>query len=377
MFAAVEVLDKSRVFFQMAHKFAFLMHPRHTVASDMGEVFGAPFSLIPNRAWSAAFERLPLRPWLTGKVYFPQAPKDVAGVLFTLPLDPVQMLTMPRSRVQAKIETAIEMARDEGATIVGLGALTAPVTAGGKTLARRNDIGITNGNAFTAAMTLAGVERLMALLPSDPLIALVGATGSVGSCLTRLLARRYSGRLLLVARNRGRLDALAAETRGEGLSVEVSTSMDPVSRADLVVLLTSSSDSILRSEHLKQGAIVLDDTVPRNTDPMLLTARPDVLIVDGGLVELGKIRIRGPIGLPKGLAYACLAETMLLALDRHDGHFAIGAATVDQAERMVALADRWQDIGFTLAPFRSFGRRLDPAEIAEHRQTREVVEWAA
>jgi predicted amino acid dehydrogenase len=361
----------------MHHKFAFLMHPRHTVRSDMGELFGAPFSLIPDRAWAAAFDRLALPPMVTGKIYFPGAPAEAAGLLITLPFTPVQMLTLPRARIQAKLEAAVDKARDLGARIVGLGALTASVSAGGKTLARRNDIGITNGNAFTAAMTLAGVERLLPHLPSDPLIAVVGATGSVGSCLTRLYARRHSGRLLLVARNRGRLDVLAGETRRDNVAVEVSTQMDDVRRADLVVLLTSSSDSILKSEHLKRGAVVLDDTVPRNTDPSLLTARPDVLIVDGALVDVAGVDIRGAIGLPPRLAYACLAETMLLALDGHDGHFAIGAAAVDQAERMVALADRWQELGFTLAPFRSFGRLIDPAVINNIGSHHEVVQCAA
>jgi hypothetical protein len=68
---------------------------------------------------------------------------------------------------------------------------------------------------------------------------------------------------------------------------------------------------------------------------------------------------------------------MLLALDGHDGHFAIGAAAVDQAERMVALADRWQELGFTLAPFRSFGRLIDPAVINNIGSHHEVVQCAA
>lgn len=362
----------------MPQKFAFIMHPRHDVRADMGDWL-APFSLVPDWAWPVAFDRLPVPPMLTGKVYFPHQPHEAAGLLITLPFTPAQMLTLPRSRVQAKLDAAVNMACDMGAKLIGLGALTAPVSAGGKTLAKRRDVGVTNGNAFTAAMTLAGIERLLPRLPADPLIAIVGATGSVGGCLTRLFARRHDGRLLLVARNHGRVAALAAETRRPGLSVDGSTCMDDVRRADLVVLLTSSADALLKSEHLKPGAIVLDDTVPRNTDPSLLNARPDVLIVDGGLVDLsGSVTIRGPIGLPPRLAYACLAETMLLALDDHEGHFSIGAPAVEQAERMVVLAERWRELGFTLAPFRSFGRPLDPSRAGERAPIKqEAVECAA
>jgi fatty aldehyde-generating acyl-ACP reductase len=360
----------------MHHKFAFIMHPRYNVRADMGDWL-APFYLVPDWAWPVAFDRLPLPPMVTGKVFFPHQPHEPAGFLITLPFTPEQMLTLPRSRVLAKLDEAVDMGRDMGAKIVGLGALTAPVSAGGRTLAKRTDVGVTNGNAFTAAMTLAGLEQLLRRLPSDPLVAIVGATGSVGGCLTRLFARRHSGRLLLVARNRGRLDVLAAETRRDTVEVEVSTEMDDVKRADLVVLLTSSSESLLKSEHLKPGAIVLDDTVPRNTDPSLMTSRPDVLVVDGSLVDLSGITIRGPIGLPPRLAYACLAETMLLALDEHEGHFAIGAARVDQAERMVVLAERWRELGFNLAPFRSFGRLIEDGAIDNRGKRNEVTEWAA
>ncbi|HVY51478.1 MAG TPA: hypothetical protein VHA07_07930, partial [Devosia sp.] len=83
----------------MHHKFAFLMHPRHTVRSDMGELFGAPFSLIPDRAWAAAFDRLALPPLVTGKVFFPHTGDEPAGFLITLPFTPAQMLTLSRSRV--------------------------------------------------------------------------------------------------------------------------------------------------------------------------------------------------------------------------------------------------------------------------------------
>ena len=360
----------------MSQKFAFLMHPRRSIRSDMGELLGPLFGLVPTWAWAKAFEHLPLRPMVTGKIYFPHVPDEAAGLLITVPFTPGQLLTLPRAQVQAKIGAAADLARDMGAKLIGLGGLIAPVTAGGKLLARRKDIGITNGNAFTAAMTLAGIERLLPRLPGNPLIAIVGATGSVGSCLTRLLARRHLGRLLLVARNRGRLDALATDARRTDPTVEISTMMEDVARADLVVLLTSASETILRSEHLKGGAIVLDDTVPRNTDPRLLKERPDVVIIDGALVALDGVRIEGAIGLPPSVAYACLAETMLLALDGHEGHFSVGAAEVNQAERMLTLAERWRNLGFALAPFRSFGRMLEtPGNDAPIGKA--GVQWAA
>ncbi len=362
----------------MRSEFAFLVHPRNTLRADMGILFGRPFSLVPEVVWRAALKHLPVPPMVTGKMSRVDLPGEISGRIITVPLTPTQLLTLPRTQVQARIAAAVDLARNLGASVVGLGALTAPASVGGKAFAKRDDVGVTNGNAFTAAMTLQAMEKLTASLGRDPLIAIVGATGSVGSCLTRLYARKHSGRLLLVARNERRLEALATDVRREGVEAKVSIDMADVSKADLVVLLTSSPDALLRSEHLKRDAIVLDDTVPRNTDERLLTERPDVLIVDGGLVEIPGFNLRGSIALAPKLAYACLAETMLLALSGHKGHFCMGDAQVEQAEHILKLAHENRHLGFNLAPFRSFGRLIDPAPFRTITPTaQELVSCAA
>ena len=90
-------------------------------------------------------------------------------------------------------------------------------------LRRRTDIGVTNGNAFTAAIVHRQVQDLLDTAPHGR-VAVVGATGSVGSAVTRLLARdRDVAELLLVARSSARLSALAAEVAGR---VRVRTSAE-------------------------------------------------------------------------------------------------------------------------------------------------------
>lgn len=51
---------------------------------------------------------------------------------------------------------------------------------------------------------------------------------------------------------------------------------------------------------------------------------------------------------------------MLLSLEGHQGHFSIGNPTVVQAAHMLELARKHQHFGFGLAPFRSFGKLLEP-----------------
>jgi fatty aldehyde-generating acyl-ACP reductase len=341
-------------------KFAFLFHARSSFQAEAALLW-RPLRHVPEMIYERAVQKFSLPPIQFAKVFLPDAPRDPAGWILILPTSSRQMLKDPRE-ARAKVNAAVEYAIQLGAGVVGLGALTSPVTRGGTTLADRKDIAVTNGNAYTAAATYQAAARLLRQTGvANPSVALIGATGSVGSCVAKLLARRrVASRFTLVARTRGPLEELATELRGydANIQADVATDMQAVRSADLVVLLTSAADTILRAEHLKRGAIVLDDTQPRNTDPRLQAARPDVRIVDGGLVSVPGINISNSIGLPHGCIYACLAETMLLAIDGHEGHFSLGNASVEQAEHTMRLADKHRALGFHLAPLRSFGRRL-------------------
>lgn len=349
----------------MQSTFAFLVHPRADIRRDLAGWL-PPLGMLPEPVCDWALQMLPLPPLAVGKVRLPDASKT-AGWIMLVPYSARQMLTLSRAQVTRKISAAIDKAVRLGANVVGLGALTAPVTGGGQRLAQRRDVAITNGNAFTAAMTVMAIKQLLARSSqSEPTVALVGASGSVGTCVAHLLARQHViDRLLCVARSAERLERLAASLRAQapGMHVRTSYDMAAVRDADLVVVLTSSADCLVRSEHLKPGATVLDDTQPRNTDPALLHERPDVLVVDGGLVALNDVHIGVNIGLPPGCVYACLAETMLLALDGYDEHFSIGAPTVTQAEYIGQLAVKHRSYGFDLAPLHSFGRPIDEQHV--------------
>ena len=133
--------------------------------------------------------------------------------------------------------------------------------------------------------------------------------------------------------------------------------IDAVRDADLVVLLTASADALLGPEHLAPGAVVLDATQPRNTSPGLAEARPDVLVVDGGIVSIPSLRLTGGnIGLPDGRSYACFAETAILALTGHKGHFSLGNPSLDQVDDIRERARLLGHLGFRAADPTSFGR---------------------
>lgn len=336
--------------------FAFLVHPRVRIADDLARVWGR-LGRVPEPVYDAALRRLPLRPVTMATVEI--GGHDVGHVVM-VPFGARHMLERPgqaRSRVSAAVDRAVRL----GADVVGLGALTATVTAGGAALRGRTDIGVTNGNAFTAAIVESQARSLLdaADLVTGRDVAVVGATGSVGSAVVGLLARDgATERLTLVARSRPRLDALAKSYAGCA-RIDVAADLAALREADLVVLLTASAECLIGPEHLKPGAVVLDATQPRNTSPDLLIARPDVVVVDGGIVAVPTLRLRGgDIGLPNGRAYACFAETALLALSGHRGHFAVGTPTLDQVDDVRALAAEHGSLGFRAAQPTSFGRPL-------------------
>ncbi|KHK99108.1 hypothetical protein LK09_03550 [Microbacterium mangrovi] len=336
-------------------KFAFLVHPRSAVATDMARVW-RPLGRIPARTWEYGLRRLPVPPLRLAAVHRRDATTDEpAGWILVVPATPRQLLTEDRGWVLSRVESAIDRAEALGAGIVGLGALTAPATRAGRMLRERPGLAVTTGNAFTAHLTVEALRRL-AGAASGSHLAIVGATGSVGSCVVRLLSEEpIASDLTLVSRGGPRLEALGDEVRGSGVAVRTATSMDAVRDADLVLVLTSAADALLGSQHLKRGALVLDDTQPRNTDPRLRSERPDVLVIDGGVAAVPGIDIRGDIGLPRGLAYACLCETMLMSFDGQTTS-STGQADVGHARRMRDAARRFAHLGFTLAEPLSFGR---------------------
>jgi len=341
--------------------FAFTVHPRARLREDLARAW-RPLGLVPERVYDTALRRLPLPPVTMAGV---QIGGERVGHVVLVPFGARHLLAHVdegRRRVGRAVDRAVAL----GADVVGLGALTATVTAGGLTLRERTDIAVTNGNAFTAAIVEDQIRMLLPHVSSRagvssrtgrPHVAIVGATGSVGTAVTKLLARDSGGaRLTLVARTEGRLTALAAAV-ADDVDVDIAQTIDAVRDADLVVLLTASADALLGPEHLATGAVVLDATQPRNTSPSLASARPDVLVVDGGIVSIPSLRLTGgEIGLPDGRSYACFAETAILALSGHSGHFSLGNPTLEQVDAIRERARSLAHLGFHAASPTSFGR---------------------
>ncbi|HRF93732.1 MAG TPA: hypothetical protein PLZ51_00995, partial [Aggregatilineales bacterium] len=78
----------------------------------------------------------------------------------------------------------------------------------------------------------------------------------------------------------------------------------------------SAVHAVIEPRHLKPGAVVCDVARPRDVSRLVADQRDDVLVIEGGMVEVpGDVDFHFDFGFPEGKAYACMAETMALALE--------------------------------------------------------------
>ena len=96
---------------------------------------------------------------------------------------------------------------------------------------------------------------------------------------------------------------------------------------DVIVTATSGAGKrVLDIMDVKPGCVITDVARPLDLSAEDVAKRPDVLVVESGEIELpGEVRMRD-IGLPPGVAYACLAETVALALEGRFETFTVGRA---------------------------------------------------
>lgn len=198
----------------------------------------------------------------------------------------------------------------------------------------------------------------------------VGATGSIGAVCARLLALAV-GDVVLIAPRPERLIELKQQIEHEvpGAQVIAATKADAyLADADLIVTTTSAlTDRVIAFERLKPGAVVCDVARPPNVRRADAEQRPDVLVIESGEIRLpGEPDFGFDIDLPRGTAYACLAETALLAMEGRFEDYTIGRNI--EIERVKEMYRLMKKHGLKLAGLRSFGKYLTDDEIAQKRQ---------
>ena len=350
--------------------FAFIIHPIHP-KRDVSRKFPLLGKLLTERQidfFSTFFPPVYISE-ITG-IVSQATGKEIKGWFVACPLTPRRMLELPERVVYRKIIQTGRLAERLGAKILGLGAYTSVVGDGGVTVARALDVPVTTGDAYTVAVALEAVEeaaRLMEIALPNATAAVVGATGAIGQVCAEILAEK-AGEVYLIGRRPDALAALRERLQPRARAVlHTSTEIAAVRQAEVVVTVTSSLHAVIQPEDLRPGSVVCDVARPRDVSAQVATARDDVLVIDGGMVEMpGPVDFHFDFGFPPRHAYACMAETMALALEGRFEDYTVGKAIRrEQVEEIAAIARKH---GFRLSGFRSFERPVSEETIARVRE---------
>lgn len=108
--------------------------------------------------------------------------------------------------------------------------------------------------------------------------------------------------------------------------------------------------------------MVCDVSRPRDVAPEVAANRPDILVIDGGVVDVpGPVNFNFDFGFPLGKAFACMAETIALALEGRFDDYTLGKSiSLQQVEEIDTIAAKH---GFKLSGFRSFEKSISAEQI--------------
>jgi predicted amino acid dehydrogenase len=326
--------------FRRVNRFAFVIHPLSQ------EYFKniKPIELLSQVSPPVFMDTLEKAmayapPFVYSKVTGIRSPTGVEaeGWLISVGGTPMEIMSHAPEFTYRRLLDAAGMARQLGAQIMGLGAFTKVVGDAGLTVAKRAPLPITTGNSYSASGALwAAHDALLRLdlLPKTQRgqkvkfkAMVVGATGAIGSVCARMMAT-VAEEVYMVSPETAKLLALKAsilkETPDARLYLSSRADKD-IAGMDMIVTATSGAGKkVLDIMKVKPGCVITDVARPLDLPPEEVAKRPDVLVIESGEIQLpGNVTMKN-IGLPKNVAYACLAETIVLALEGRFENFTVG-----------------------------------------------------
>jgi predicted amino acid dehydrogenase len=327
-------------------RFAFIVHPenkRHwqQILQHLNEEKPKTRSVIlsqRNLDYSDPFH-------LTTLSFLSNGKTTICDVILC-PLLPGEMVA-DEARAVSKIVKSVEIARMRGARLIGLGGFTSIVGNGGLDIARQVSLPVTSGNTYTASSVVKAIimaSEGMNIDLSKSCIAIIGATGDIGSSCSKSLAELF-GEMILVARNDQRLEELAQFLKSKCSRVSIEKRASKAARiADVVLTVTSSTTTLIEADDLKKNSIVCDISYPANIAKEIGMLRPDILVFEGGIVTSDQfVSQLEPEGLfwdfnPIGGMHTCFVETLLLTLEDKFSTYSIGRGAITQ-EKMREMSD--------------------------------------
>ena len=303
---------------------------------------------------------------------------EAEGWLITVGGTPKELMAHSPEFTYARLLQAADMARKLGAQVMGLGAFTKVVGDAGVTVAKKASLPVTTGNSYSASGALWAAHEALHQLGIAEIdehgairgkAMVIGATGAIGSVCSRLLALA-SDEIWLVSPETAKLLTLKHEIERDHPRATVHLAATPDEHlADMDVIVTATSGAgkrVLDIMDVKPGCVITDVARPLDLSAEDVAKRPDVLVVESGEIELpGEVRMKN-IGLPPGVVYACLAETVVLALEGRYETFTVGRNI--EWEKVKEIYRLGLKHGMKLAAISGVNGVFTPEQIAEIRE---------
>ena len=320
-------------------RFAFVIHPLSQKFFSNVEPLGALSRVAPPIVMEVVEKAVAYAPpFVYSHVTGITSPTgaEAEGWLITVGGTPKELMAHSPEFTYGRLLAAADIARKLGAQVMGLGAFTKVVGDAGVTVAKRAPLPVTTGNSYSASAALwaahVAMDRLDLVERDDEgrmrgRTMVVGATGAIGSVCARLLALA-SDEVWLISPESAKLLTLKEDIeRGHPRAVIRigATPDDHLGEMDLVVTATSGAGKrVLDIGAVKPGCVITDVARPLDLSADEVASRPDVLVIESGEIELpGDLEMK-PIGLPRGVVYACMAESVVLALEGRYETFTVG-----------------------------------------------------
>jgi len=234
-----------------------------------------------------------------------------------------------------KVLNAMELAQKKGINITALGGFTSIIFENFNLLQHKQIRNtslewerFTTGNTHTAWVICKQLEINAPRVGIDlkkATVAVIGATGDIGSAVCRWLINKTGiSELLMVARQQEPLALLQKELDGGTI-----TSLDEaLPQADIVVWVASMPKTIeIDTDNLKKPCLMIDGGYPKNLDEKF--QGENIYVLKGGIVEFfndigWNMMELAEMQNPQREMFACFAEAMILEFEKCHTNFSWG-----------------------------------------------------
>jgi predicted amino acid dehydrogenase len=191
-------------------------------------------------------------------------------------------------------------------------------------------------------------------------VLLLGATSSVGKYCIEIL-NHFTAGMFITAHHEDQLNIFLSELPAEKRNklhkaTDINSLLDKVS---IVIVATNRIPHDFDIDKLNPGIVVFDASYPRR---ILAKLRDDILVIDGVSIRPpGEVKFNFDFGLPEGLGYPCMAEPMILALEKRFENYSLGKeADASKIREIIRLGGKH---GFEIATLTSQEKVITDAEM--------------